>query len=48
MALGLNDDAVAGIDQDDGEVGGRGPGRHVARVLLVAGSVRDDEAPAGR
>jgi hypothetical protein len=35
--------AVAGIDQDDGQVGGRGPGGHVPRVLLVAGGVGDDE-----
>ena len=37
-----------GVDQEHGEVGGRGAGRHVARVLLVAGRVGDDEAaPVG-
>jgi hypothetical protein len=34
--------AARGVDQDDGEVRGRGAGRHVARVLLVAGAVGDD------
>ena len=43
MAPGLRQDALAGVDQHDGEVGGRGAGRHVARVLLVAGRVGDDE-----
>ena len=33
------------IDQDQREIGGRGAGRHVARVLLVAGRVGDDEFP---
>ena len=36
--------AVACVDQHDGDVGVRGAGRHVARVLLVAGAVDDDEA----
>ncbi len=36
--------AVARVDQHDGDVGVRGAGRHVARVLLVAGAVDDDEA----
>ena len=40
-------DAAARIDQQDGHVGVRGAGRHVARVLLVAGAVDDDE-PARR
>ena len=38
-------DAVTRIDEHDGDVGMRGAGRHVARVLLVAGAVDDDEAP---
>ena len=37
-------DAVARVDEQDGDVGVRGAGRHVARVLLVAGAVDDDEA----
>ena len=42
-------DAVAGVDEQDGEVRGRRAGRHVARVLLVAGRVGEDElAPRGR
>ncbi len=36
--------AVAGVDQHDGDVGVRGAARHVARVLLVAWAVDDDEA----
>ena len=47
VAAGLRLDAVAGVDEHDGDVGVRGAGRHVARVLLVAGAVDDDEA-AGR
>ena len=35
--------ALARVDQHDGEIGGRGAGRHVAGVLLVAGRVGDDE-----
>ena len=41
------DDAVAGVDQDHGEVAGRGAGRHVARVLLVAWGIGDDKGPPG-
>ncbi len=43
MAARLGEDAFAGVDQDDGHVGGGGAGGHVAGVLLVAGSVGDDE-----
>lgn len=49
MALGLHQDTLAGVDQDDGKLRGRGAGRHVARVLLMARRVRDHEgAPRGR
>src|SRR6185436_9352228 len=48
VALGLRQDAEAGVDEDDGEVRGRGPGGHVAGVLLVPGRVGDDERPRGR
>ena len=38
----------SGVHQDDGQVGRRRAGRHVARVLLVPGRVGDDEfAPGG-
>ena len=40
---GLGEHALAGIDQDHGEIGGRRAGDHVARVLLVPGGVGDDE-----
>ena len=40
--------ALGGVDQQDGEVGGRGAGRHVARVLDVARRVGDDEAALRR
>ncbi len=43
VALGLDANAVARVDQQDGEVGGGRAGRHVARVLLVAGRVGQDE-----
>ena len=38
--------AVAGVDEDDGQLARRGAGGHVARVLLVAGRVGDDELAA--
>ena len=45
----LHADAVPRVDQQDRDVGRRGAGRHVARVLLVAGRVGEDElAPRGR
>ena len=43
VAPGLLDDALARVDEDDRQVGGRGAGDHVARVLHVAGRVGDDE-----
>ena len=43
VAAGLREDALARVDQDDGEVGGRRAGDHVAGILLVAGGVGDDE-----
>ena len=43
MAARLLDDAVARIDQQDGELRGRRGRDHVARVLLVARRVGDDE-----
>ena len=35
---------MAGVDEHDGDIGVRSARRHVARVLLVAGAVDDDEA----
>ena len=44
----LRQHALAGVDQDHRQVRGRGAGHHVARVLLVARRVGDDElAPLG-
>ena len=40
--------AMARVDEHDRDVGMRGAARHVARVLLVAGTVDDDEAPRRR
>ena len=37
--------AVAGVDQQNRDVGRRRAGRHVARVLLVPGRVGEDELP---
>ena len=43
VTAGLGQHALAGVDQDDGHVGGGGAGDHVAGVLLVARRVGDDE-----
>ena len=43
VAAGLRQQALARIDQQHGEIGVGGAGRHVAGVLLVAGRVGDDE-----
>ena len=43
MPARLRQHALARIDQDDGQIGGGGAGHHVARVLLMAGRVGDDE-----
>ena len=48
MAMGLRQQALARIHQQDREVGARGAGRHVAGVLLVARRVGDDEAAPRR
>ena len=49
MAAGLGQDALARIDQDHGQIRRRGPGDHIAGILLVTGGVGDDElAPVGR
>ncbi len=42
VAAGLHLHAARGVDQDDGEVRGRGARRHVPRVLLVSRAVGDD------
>ena len=48
VAPRLGQHALARVDQDHRQVGGRGAGDHVARVLLVARRVGDDElAPLG-
>ena len=39
----LDEHALARIDQDNGQVGRRCPGEHVAGVLFVARAVGDDE-----
>ena len=44
VAAGLALDSSARIDEQDRHVGVRGAGRHVARVLLVAGAIDDDVA----
>ena len=48
MAAGLALGAVAGVDQQNGDIGVRRAGRHVASVLLVARGIDDDEAPVRR
>ena len=41
QAAGLHEGV--GVDEDDSDIGCRRSGGHVARVLLVAGGVRDEE-----
>ena len=49
VPAGLGQDPLAGVDEDDGQLGGRRPGDHVPRVLLVARRVGHDElASLGR
>ena len=48
VPAGLLDHALARVDEDDGDVGGRRAGDHVARVLDVAGRIGELEAPARR
>ncbi len=43
MPSRLSQNPFACVDQDDGEVRGRGAGDHVAGILFVAGRVGDDE-----
>ena len=43
MPAGLAQDAAAGIDEHDCQIGRRGSGRHVAGVLLVTRCIGDDE-----
>jgi hypothetical protein len=48
VTAGLRQHALARVDEDDRQVRRGGAGDHVARVLLVAGRVGDDElAPVG-
>ena len=47
VATGLPLHAVAGVDEEDGEIGVARAGRHVAGILLVAGGIDDDEAAVG-
>ena len=46
VPAGLGEHALAGVDEDHGDIRGRRAGDHVARVLLVAGGVGDDELAA--
>ena len=46
VTLGLAQHALAGIDQNDGKLGRRCAGHHVAGVLLMTGRVGDDEGAA--
>src|SRR3546814_9289715 len=43
VAARLGQHTLARVDQDDRQVGGRGAGHHVARILLVPRRVGDDE-----
>ena len=48
MSPGLYQNALAGIDEQDGEVGVRCPRRHIPRVLLVTRCIGDDEGSSRR
>ena len=48
VAARLLGQPAAGVDEDHGEVGGRGARDHVARVLRVAGAVVEHEAAPRR
>jgi hypothetical protein len=48
VPLRLLDDAVAGVDEDHGDVGRRRAGDRVAGVLHVAGGVGEHERALGR
>ena len=43
MAARLGQDALARVDHQDGDIGGRGAGCHVARILFMAGRVGNNE-----
>ena len=44
MAAGLDQDALGGVDEDDGQIRKRGADGHVARVFFMTRRVGDDEA----
>lgn len=48
MAQRLDEHALARVDQDHGQIGGRCAGRHIACVLLVSGRVGDNKFAPGR
>ena len=45
VAPGLGQHSLPRVDQHDGKLCPRRAGRHVARILLVAGRIGEDEAP---
>jgi hypothetical protein len=47
VAAGLRQDTFTGIDQQNGQIGGRGTGDHVAGVLLMPRRIGQDEAAGG-
>ncbi len=48
VAACLRQQAFARVDQQDGEIGARSRCRHIARILLMAGRVGDDEGAPRR
>ncbi len=46
MAMRLGQQALARIDKQDGEIAIGGAGRHVSRILFMAGRIGDDERAA--
>ena len=43
MAAGLHQHALARIDEDAGKIGGRCTSHHIAGILFMARTIRDDE-----
>jgi hypothetical protein len=47
MSAGLFHHPISRIDQDEGDIGGRGSGDHVSGILDMTGRIGNDEFPLG-
>src|SRR5262249_23684507 len=48
VSFGLREQSLAGVGQKYGSLSGRRASRHIARILLVAWGIGDDEAASRR